>query len=272
MRQFALLLAIASLAGCTLLTDSDDTRGGKHTLTVNFHLKGPGGVPASCPAGFQDLLLFASTSGDDGGSGRVQMLVPCETNGTATMELYTSGQRLYMMDGDPSTYGESFGEDYAFNLTLTDPTGEVERATSLTTQIKLDHDQAIDVDLYPDAGVLLFSWGLRSGITESFVYSCPAVGIDEIELKYRLFTVAGEPEAPSTSVRWPCDEIHPPYYINSYAIGQGFVPPLAPEDYVGTMIGYRNGVAVAEDGSVTFHINTGNALTETQGTLTVPDR
>jgi hypothetical protein len=272
MRYSTLLLATAGLSGCTLLTDADDTRGGKHTLTVNFHLKGPGGVPASCPAGFQDLLLFASTTGDDGGAGRVQTLVPCAPSGTATMELYTSGGRTYMMEGDPNTYGESFGEDYAFALSLTDPTGEVQRATSFTAQVKLDHDQAIDVDLYPDAGFMLISWELFSGITESRVFSCPAVAVDEVELRYRLFTFEGDPPAPTSTVRWPCDELHPPYYISSYSTGQGFTPALAPEDYVGELIGYRGGVEVARDPSIAFNIRSGNALTETAASLTVPDR
>lgn len=272
MRHFAVMCAITTLSGCMLLSASggSDDRGGKHNLTINFHLKGPGGVAVPCSAGFKDLLLSATT---DEATGQLQTFVPCQSSGSATMELYTKGERRYMKDGDSSTYSESFTENYHFVLYLTDPTGEVVRAESLTTHLKLDNDKTIDVDLYPDAGILLFSWELWSGITTDLVHSCAAVGLDEIELKYRLFTFAGDPPAPSASVRWPCDERHPPYYISDESSGQGFLPALAPADYLGVIIGYRNGVAVPSMGDeVGFKIESGNHLTERGGSLTVADR
>jgi len=50
------------------------------------------------------------------------------------------------------------------------------------------------------------------------------------------------------------------------------VPALSPEDYVGSLIGYRNGVEVARTDDVAFNIKTGGVLTETEDTITVQDR
>jgi len=252
--------------------DDADTRGDKHSLTVNWALKQPGGAPAACPAGFENLALWA-VSGDD--DGEVLDIMPCQPSGSRTLELYTSGERRFMMDDDPdTTYVESFTPDYRVTLYATDPTGEIERAVSLASWLTLDSDQTLNMELYPDGGVLLFSWELFSGFTDGFIYSCEAGSIDEVELRYRPFTVEGDPPAPLTgTTRWPCTETHDDhYYLNSYAVGQGFTPALPPNDYVAEMVGFRSGVAVASDTSVSFKIETGNHLTETTADMTVEDR
>ncbi len=273
MRHLAVICALAALPGCFILSaggdDTVDERGGKHTLTINYHLKGPGGVPVPCPAGFANLLLSATT---DEMEGQQQTLVPCDGNGTQTMELFTSGRRDYRVDNDPSLYTEAFSENYNFILYLTDPTGSVSRAASLEQHFKLDGDKTIEVDLYPDAGFFLVSWELYSDITSTRVVTCPAVAVDEVELRYRRFTPDGDPPAPTSTVRWPCDEVHPPFYRNEFAVGQGFTMALAPEDYVGELVGYRNGAEVARDPDINFNIRGGDALTEHTGNLRVLDR
>jgi len=272
MRQLLVIFALATLPGCFLLVEDGltDTRGDQHRLTINWTLKQPGGATAPCPPGFQQLLISSTTREQ---SGQVQTMVPCQTSGTEVVDLYTSGEHRFKMEGDEDTiYGETFSPSYNEVLYITDPTGAVVRARSLPVRLVLDRDMTIDVDVYPDAGFLLYSWELFSGITKGRVHSCEAVAVDEIELRYRLFTFEGQPDAPSKSVRWPCNERHEGYYISDEAVGQGFAPALAPEDYVGSVIAYRNGVEVARDDDVSFNIQTGGALTETEDDMSVEDR
>ncbi len=267
-----LVLALATLSGCFLAKDDGltDTRGDQHTLTVHWTLQMPDGSPAPCPDGFGNLLLSSTT---DEQSAQVQTLVPCQSSGTQAIALYTSGEHEFKMDGDPDTvYSETFTPNYNEIVYVTDPTGAIPRARSLTVEVTLDHDQDIDVVVYPDAGQLLLSWELLSGTTDAFAPSCEAVAVDQLELQYRLFTPDGDPPAPTSTVRWPCDQKADGYYLDSYAVGQGFTAALAPNDYVGSLVGYRAGVEVGRNDAIAFNIQTGGALTETTDDVTIPDR
>jgi hypothetical protein len=269
--RLLVIFAIATLSGCFFLAEDPhaDTRGGKHTLTINWTLKQPGGAPATCPAGFQHLLLSSTT---EELSGQDQTLVPCATSGTQTVELWTSGEYYFQAEGEDAWRVYSYSPNYFEIIYITDPTGFVVRAQSLPMHLKVDRDMSIDVEVYPDAGFLLESWGLRSGITGSRVFTCEAVGVDQIELRYRLFMPEGTPPAPEKSVRWPCNERHEPYYISDEGVGQGFTPALAADDYEGSLIAYRGGVEVGRDDTIGFNIKTGGGLTEWEDEITVKDR
>jgi hypothetical protein len=272
MRQLLVIFPIITLSGCMLLAEDEleDSRGGKRTLTINWKVKQPGGADAPCPPGFAHLVLASTTVEQSGQDWRI---VPCATSGTEVVEVYTSGERKFHMEGDDATvYTESFTENYIETMFITDPTGSIERARSLPIRLKMYRDQTIDIEIYPDGGHFLQSWQLWSDLTNSRAFTCEAVAVDEIELRYRLFTFDGEPEAPTKTVRWPCMQRFEDFYISDNASGQGFVPELAPESYVGSLIALRNGVEVGRNDEVNFMIMTGGKLSEWEEEIRVKDR
>lgn len=153
---------------------------------------------------------------------------------------------------------------------MVDPTGELKRASSVPRRTDLSSGSAqLAVSLYPDAGFFRLAWDLRSALTGERGSSCGALGIDEVELAYAVYT--GGTPALDEHARWPCMHRASTDPDPNFT-GDGDTPALAAGSYTGHAIAYRAGAEIARYPDVTFTIKEGGEVTEQEVTLAIPDR
>ena len=265
--RFAMLAT--ALAGCT--DDSLlDTRGDPRELTVNWAFKTLGGGTAPCPPG-KEAFLFAHTNGN---IGAFREAIPCESTGTFTMTLFTSGVQESEWDSG-ERYLEGYTPQYSVWLTVEDSPDPFERLGSFRVYTDLRYgDQTVDLEIYPDAGVGLIQWSLEGANDPAYdPITCADAGIDTIEYRYHAVS---DPTAFRYTERWACTEGSRPSADESdlelYGNGTGRTPFLAPGEYSAHTAAIRNGIDVVHGDVHTLRIEPRMYVSERYDTLAIPMR
>lgn len=259
-----LVVSATTLLGCLPLPN-EHTYDGERELTVNWSIKGANDVPASCPAGFDTLRVNACQDPDSDYT-CVTATVPCDSSGTVTQKLFTSGK---------IKIADSFVEvspNYFVSMSITDGTGEADRTTSIPVKVDLREDASVNVDLYPEAGFAKVDWSLESGLTSQDLTSCATAGVDEVGLEYVTFDPSTSEQGPIQTVKWPCGQQIGDPDPDSY-VGVGLTPALAKGEYFGTGVAYRSGAELMrEDFQRDISINGNNSITSVSLSFVIADR
>jgi hypothetical protein len=260
------LCAIALvLPGCIPTSgDEADTRGDQHTLTVNWNVKNADGTPHSCAPPFDTLVIVATAVEMDGGynyQDSVSVTVPCTATGSASLDIYTSGELDFKMPDDPTTYTWTYFQTQEVVIYNTEDSGMNSRADSIERLVTLNADKSVDIELYPEAGFAMFGWQLQSMTTSSYI-TCAAGDVDQVSFTYRDFYDAA---APMVTDMWNCNNIDPdfPYLTEGqvFDAGNGRSRALAPGSYIGTTRALRSGTEVGREDDSEFTVETGNKVT-----------
>ena len=193
-RKLSMFLAAALLPGCSLLTQGEDTLSDPVAVTVNYTLLGAGGVPAQCPAGFEQLLIFAT---EDIGYEGFYEYIPCASSGSYTYQLYRSGSVPNDIGGRIEAQ-----QQYEMQLFTTDDSHTLYRDTGTVKLADISGGPVtIDLEVFPDAQRSLIEWGFSSAQTSAPDPSCEAMDVDEIEIEYWQ----RDNESQIYTQRFPCD-------------------------------------------------------------------
>jgi hypothetical protein len=259
LRLASMLCCAVILPGCQLL----ETGGDPETvdLTINWAVKDvTSGATTPCPGTYNTMWIVAQPRDADGGDPGDPFWTKLDCGSGAassTATLYQAGLVTRTADSGSSFETETSGR-YVVWMQMTEPTGEITRAESMRTPVDLrGGSKSLDVSIYPDGGLYLMSWTLYSKVAEDPV-TCAAVGVTEIEHRYRPFE---DETAPLVVDRFRCDELLEGQYIGDYAIGQGLSRPLPAGDYVGTAYALANGTEISSE-ETSMHIEDKNHLTE----------
>jgi hypothetical protein len=235
-----LVLALL-LPGCSLLEseESDNTLSDPVDVTVNFKLLGHGGVPAECPPGFDQLMIFATR--DIAFEGFYEY-IPCASSGSYTYPLYRRGSIANDIGGriDAQTM-------YQMQLFTTDDSHSLYRDTGTVKLADLTGGPiTIDLEVFPDAQRSLIEWSFSSTQTSSSNPSCEAMDVDEVAIDY--WPRGNEVEV--FSLRLPCEHVEDLAEGGSLfdeTAGHAVTEVLAYGDYDGVARAYRAGVEISMD-------------------------
>jgi hypothetical protein len=247
------------LSGCQLL----ETEGDPETvdLTVNWAVKdAASGATTPCPGNYKTVWIVAQPRDADGGDPGDPFWTKLDCgsgSASSTATLYQAGVVTRTADSGSEVKTDTSGR-YVVWMLMTEPTGEIIRTESIRTPVDLrGGSRSLDVSLYPDGGLYLMSWTLYSKVGGRPV-TCDAVGVTEIEHRYRLFE---DETAPLTVDRFRCADSLEGQYIPDSAIGNGLSRPLPAGDYVGTAYALANGAAISST-ETSMHIEDKGHLTE----------
>ena len=193
------ILVLSVGSGC--VPEDPDALGDPETVTVSYAIKGPGGVPAACPPGFDTLMLEAT---EFIGLTGFQQYIPCTPEGSHEFSLFTKGiQTVETENGD---YYIKAHEMYEIQLSVTDATGTLVRVSSFAQHLDLSNGgKSVSFEIYPDAGFGGIGWGFDSTLTENPITSCAAANVDTMQFRYHRYPV--EDTEPFTVLEWPCDSV-----------------------------------------------------------------
>jgi hypothetical protein len=246
-RKLSMLLATALLPGCSLITEgeeADNTLSDPVDVTVNYRLLGPGGVPAQCPAGFDQLMIFATM--DIAFEGFNEYL-PCQSSGSYTYQLYRSGSLRNELGGRIQAQ-----KQYEMQLFTTDDSHTLYRDTGTVKLADISSGPVmIDLEVFPDAQRSLIEWGFSSAQTSVQNPSCDAMDVDEIEIEYWPRDNASQ----VYTQRFPCkhvEDLAEGASLFDDAAGHAVTEVLAYGDYDGRARAYRAGVVISTDDQVFF--------------------
>lgn len=267
----SLLLRFALLAtALTACTDDSlsDTRGNPRELTVNWTFKTIDGGTAPCPPG-KEAFLFAYTGGN---IGAFREAIPCESTGTFTMTLFTSGALEREWDSG-ERYLTVYTSQYSVWLMVEDSPDPLDHLSSFRVNADLRYgNQTVEVEIYPDAGVGMIQWSLEGASDPAYdPITCADARIDTIEYRYHAVS---DPTAFRYTERWSCTHgARPdadPSDLELYGNGTGFTPFLAPGEYSAVTAALRNGGDVVHGDVHTLRIEPRNYVTEHHDSLAIP--
>lgn len=279
MRSGSHSLCIASLASSALLTGcflipaeeaDEDTRAGFHDVTLNWQLKNLDGSPmAACPAGYTKMVTRLYVAGYVEPPDAI-FRDPCVPRGTMTKPVATEGKVLAEETRDDAVRGYyNYTGMKDIWIQFTEETESRDIANTFNRHFeKLDRDETIDFDVYPEGGVPVVAWELFSKTTTAPLATCAAAGVDTIEYASRLYSDTTAPLVVAGS--WPCDQHDEMFYLDpdgnstligdgAYQLGSGHTKvAFAPETYFVELRAKRNGVVVGRSTTASFQAEAGN--------------
>ncbi len=246
-------VALLVLPGCLVADQSPkDTRSNFHDVTINWHLKNVDGtVMSACPQGFSTLVTHLYQQGYVEPPDAL-IKTPCTPEGSLTQPVATAGD----FPVEDFVGGANFPYDAQKDIWMdvTEETQLVKAATSYVYYVEtLASDLTIDFDIYPEGGVGVAAWTLKSSFTSAPIPSCTTAGVDEIEAAVRRYD-AGEQAPFVVAGNWPCDAVDPYFYYDptgngttlggEFELGSGHTAALTPGDYEVELRGKRSGTVV----------------------------
>lgn len=257
-------LLLCGILGASACLPPESTYDDERHVTVDWSLKGPGGASASCPSGYDTVLVEACL--EEELYSCFTQTTECDSTGSQSVTVYTTGR--YRPDADSSFWDLS--SQFWVYLSLTDATGETRYVSSVAEKVDLaSGDKSVDAELYPEAGFLRLAWTPTSAASGSSASTCGELDVDEIELAYAKYT--SSTPALDQHVRWPCTNQATNDPDASY-VGDGDTPALAPGSYIGDVIAYRAGVEIGRYTGLTFSIEDRGTLTESSAYVEITDR
>lgn len=255
MKILATLLAL-SIPSCLPLPEAPDYK--TEPLTVNYKVLGPGDTSARCPSSFDTLLIGATADYEEGSLGFTEY-IPCESTGSYTYELPTSGRTKVI--GTENSGGDYFVDGksrYDIQLSLTNAAHEPsENNNGLIRRIDLTSGNATaDLEVYVNGTPSVASWTFSSSGANP---SCSDVDVDEVELSYWPSDAVDSDGVPDptmvTTTTYPCEshlDTNLVALVDPEVGGQTLTKVLKPGNYYGTFKAKRSGAVVATSDEVSF--------------------
>jgi hypothetical protein len=246
-----MLILLALVPGCLVARDEpDNTLSDPVDVTVNYQLLGHGGVPAECPPGFTELMIFATV--DIAFQGFYEF-IPCESSGSYTYQLFRRGSIANDVGGRIKAE-----QQYQMQLFTTDDSHSLYRDTGTVKLADISGGPVtIDLEVFPDAQRSLIEWSFSSTQTSAQNPSCDAMDVDEIAIDYW----PREDAAQVFTHRFPCEhaeDLAEGAGLFDETAGHAVTEVLAYGDYDGVARAYRTGVQVSMDD--VFFVNTKSDL------------
>jgi hypothetical protein len=246
-RKLSILMTAMLLPGCFLLVEgeeADNTLSDPVDVTVNFKLLGHGGAPAQCPAGFDELMIFATM---DIAYEGFSEYIPCASSGSYTYQLYRSGSIANDVGGRIQAQ-----QQYEMQLFTTDDSHSLYRDTGTVKLADISGGPVtVELEVFPDAQRSLIEWGFSSTQTSAPNPSCDAMDVDEVEIEYW----PRENEAEVYTHRFPCEnevDLAEGGSAFSDTAGHAITEVLAYGDYDGRARAYRAGAVISTDDELFF--------------------